>query len=792
MSIVQQNSGVFNGTSFTVTLPAPSVATNVVVVIVAGNTTVTTPAGWTLRSSQVNFMGHYLYDRAGGSASYAFTNSAGQGTWWIAEIYKGVFDTAPTGQNATSANTTYNTQSITPGAGTRLVVASLASVATGGAARTISGWTNSFVEQVDLCQTTGATDAPMQGVAVLDNLAANGSTAQTTTATYSASSTGRSALIASYSTRAQVSTTRATTWNTLKAVTHGNSYVAEVLADSPIVYYRLGDSGSTMVDASGNGRDGTYTAVTLGTAGLLAGDPDTAATFDGTTSYGTRAYDAAMGVSTFSAEAIITPSSVTGTRTMASRHISLPGGSGQLVLRLDGNLIRFYIKDGTSSFFFATSSVNAAIGLTQHVVGTYDGATIRVYVNGVQTGSTAHVGVNNSGTAPFDVGCSHGTASAPSEFFAGVLDEVALYSGALSPQRIAAHYAQVSNSVWTRTSWRTLAQVSATRSTTWNVAAASSTTPVSTTRSTTWNVKAPVTATRSTTWRVVARTSTTRATTWRVRSALTATRSTTWRVRSALVATRATTWRVLAQAVATRATTWDVASALTQVSTTRAASWDALARVSATRATTWDVLSKVTAARSTSWDVLGAVAATRATTWNVASALIVVSTSRSTTWRVIAHTSAARVASWDVLARISTTRATTWDVLTPAATSRATTWRVKGAASTSRAASWDVLERVANARGTTWDVFSPTAASRATTWDVRALVATARVTTWNVATPDFSGFRDITATARAIRPWSAVTVDRYSAQVQQRTRTAVAIRTRSAQPTRAWKAAATP
>lgn len=199
MGILQQASGTFTGTSFTPTLPATSSAANCVVLIVAGNTTVTTPAGWTLRTSQVNQMGHYLWDRQGVAlASVAVSNSAGQGTWWIAEIAGGSYQNASS-VNAASNATTYVTPSLTPTAGVRTLIASLGSThAT--TARTISGWTNSFVEVADVCQATA--DFPMQGVAVRDDLTVNGSTAYSTTGTYSLSNGGRSAIIASYVTTA--------------------------------------------------------------------------------------------------------------------------------------------------------------------------------------------------------------------------------------------------------------------------------------------------------------------------------------------------------------------------------------------------------------------------------------------------------------------------------------------------------------------------------------------------------------------------------------------------------------
>lgn len=60
-------------------------------------------------------------------------------------------------------------------------------------------------------------------------------------------------------------------------------YTNKVKALRPIAYWPLAEpAGAVVVDASGNGRNGTYTSVTLGAIGI--GDGRTAATFNGTTS----------------------------------------------------------------------------------------------------------------------------------------------------------------------------------------------------------------------------------------------------------------------------------------------------------------------------------------------------------------------------------------------------------------------------------------------------------------------------------------------------------------------------
>src|SRR2546421_10125355 len=63
-------------------------------------------------------------------------------------------------------------------------------------------------------------------------------------------------------------------------------YSGTILADSPIAYWRLGEtSGITAADASGHGNAGTYAgaagAYTLGQAGALFGDADPATKLDG-------------------------------------------------------------------------------------------------------------------------------------------------------------------------------------------------------------------------------------------------------------------------------------------------------------------------------------------------------------------------------------------------------------------------------------------------------------------------------------------------------------------------------
>jgi hypothetical protein len=71
-----------------------------------------------------------------------------------------------------------------------------------------------------------------------------------------------------------------------------------------------------------------------------------------------------------------------------------------------------------------------------HVVFTYDGANLRIYVNGTQRNSSARTGALTANTSILAIGSTLGTGS----FFNGYLDEVTLSSTARSADWIRARY----------------------------------------------------------------------------------------------------------------------------------------------------------------------------------------------------------------------------------------------------------------------------------------------------------------------------------------------------------------
>ena len=214
------------------------------------------------------------------------------------------------------------------------------------------------------------------------------------------------------------------------------SYQAAVMADSPLGYWRLGDgSGTTMADSSGNSRNGTYTgSPSFGVGGLLVGDTDTAVSLNGSSQYGNVSVALLPNPTTaISVEALIQPSGGAGTyRSFIAR--DFVGTNGPFRLRINNaNKLEWLVWH--SGITVLTSATSIVVGTTYHVVATYDGANMNLYINGLLDATVAATGALNTASEDFWVGKYQA-----GELFPGVIDEVSYYHTALSATRVAAHF----------------------------------------------------------------------------------------------------------------------------------------------------------------------------------------------------------------------------------------------------------------------------------------------------------------------------------------------------------------
>lgn len=219
-------------------------------------------------------------------------------------------------------------------------------------------------------------------------------------------------------------------------------YKDEVLADSPWLYWRLDEtSGTTASDLSGNGRNGTYVnSPNLNQSPLIS--VDKSIDLDGTNDYvsytpgtavtGNFTYECWINADSFSSF----PGLVSGWNANSS------GNYGSILLVSDSGVVEIYAANSTFTDWSYTDNTGYTLstGTTYHLVFVNDDTndTAKLYVNGVEqysaSGKTTAMGMVNASKV-----LSAGRATT-SNYFNGKVDEVAIYTTALSATRILAHY----------------------------------------------------------------------------------------------------------------------------------------------------------------------------------------------------------------------------------------------------------------------------------------------------------------------------------------------------------------
>ncbi len=177
---------------------------------------------------------------------------------------------------------------------------------------------------------------------------------------------------------------------------------------------------------------------TLGQPGAIFGDPDTAVALDGGWIEVGDVLDF-VGTTTFTLEAWVKPTGVpVDYARIMTKDLLTPVRSGWALLLHD--LPQPHISferwvDGTDEIaeFDTTLSPNNFT----HVVATYDGAKLVIYLNGESKVSVDSTLALKDTDAIFRVGASNSTGANP---LSASIDEVAVYTHALSSQRVALHH----------------------------------------------------------------------------------------------------------------------------------------------------------------------------------------------------------------------------------------------------------------------------------------------------------------------------------------------------------------
>ena len=185
-------------------------------------------------------------------------------------------------------------------------------------------------------------------------------------------------------------------------------------------------SGTAVGDASGTGNSGTTSNTTWSAAGKYGG----ALSFNGTSARVNIPNSSSLQLTTaMTLEAWVNPATVSS----VWRDVLYKGNDNYYLEATSSNGSKpdaGLIAGGSYGDAYGTAALSA--NTWSFLTETYDGATLRLYVNGTQVAATAHTGAITTSTSQLQIGGD----SLYGQYFKGLIDEVRVYNTALSAAAI--------------------------------------------------------------------------------------------------------------------------------------------------------------------------------------------------------------------------------------------------------------------------------------------------------------------------------------------------------------------
>lgn len=218
-----------------------------------------------------------------------------------------------------------------------------------------------------------------------------------------------------------------------------SKYQRAVLADKPVSYWRLNETGGATTVDSADGNLGVIKGnVTFGVPGAIMTDGDTAMAFDGSSGYISIVYNDSLDFyGDFTIEAWAKPEELNQTETVLHKGRSPATDNWQYRLGLTArNQWRGSVRLNGITYDLIQQST-ASLDTWVYLALTRSGDTLTFYVNGLRVATAIVNGKFSPSTGIIAIGR---TGSTSSGYFKGSIDEVAIYNTALPAGRILEHY----------------------------------------------------------------------------------------------------------------------------------------------------------------------------------------------------------------------------------------------------------------------------------------------------------------------------------------------------------------
>ena len=231
-------------------------------------------------------------------------------------------------------------------------------------------------------------------------------------------------------------------------IVNGSLYQPVYPSDDELVLYlpfseNADNISNRTYDRSPYGNDGTLRNMNIGNDSWVLGKYGYAMNLDGVDDFidvanhsalfinGSFTLEAWIKTSTNGYMAIVGNSNFANTPSVRGYGLRIDGSAAQIFMRLGND------TSGTQIDVTGRTSLND--GRWHHVAGRYDRANIKVYVDGIEEGSTAFAGSIIYDGSNVRVGRSSVSSGSPNNFN-GTIDEVRIYKRALAPEEIRTHY----------------------------------------------------------------------------------------------------------------------------------------------------------------------------------------------------------------------------------------------------------------------------------------------------------------------------------------------------------------